>query len=154
MTESELIKCPSCENLEFEAHSVGNLYLDFNEPPNVFTINLKEFCTCTQCGYRIDGVGDLKLTTIDVYIVGDSISGRRHGLNRIAKEKGEDPLADDFWDADLCTDGVSFKRTGGKGLIDIPIFWVFTKSAWKRAENDPEFRLIEGQYAVNLQDMT
>ncbi len=143
-----LIKCPSCENLEFEAHSMGNLNLTFQKPPGVTIINSKRFCTCTQCGYRIDGVDDLKLTTIDVYIVGDSISGRRQGLSRITMLISYG-VGNDKDRADMDKQGYfEFTKPGHSKA------YVFTKSAWKRAENDPEFRLIEGQYAVNLQDMT
>ena len=163
MTEPVLILCPNCNNQEFEAHSISKLFLVHaegaelaarlsewkSEPDFLRESSIRKLYTCYQCGYAIGDKDDLKMTTIDVYIVGDSISGRRHGLAKVSRG------LDAKWD--IAAMGMLLASDGYFGFGDKdgrPASWVFTKSAWKRAEADHEFRLTEGQYAVNLKDLT
>lgn len=155
----KLIECPSCGKQDFEIHHRSTL----SPVPDsdVFVPTYKStFYTCMVCGYRLDDAGDLKLTTIDVYIVGDSISGRRQGLTRIIAATGFRNPDDKFLDS---WKKASLDRLANEGYF--PLIYdsngspkegcpfVFTKGGWKRAEADPGFRLMEGQYAVNLKEM-
>ena len=159
--EATPVKCPSCEKEDFEVHLISNLHLTPEEeniqstaPPNsLIELNVRKYFTCVECNYVISSPDDLEMITIDVCIVGDSISGRRQGLNKIGcmlvipekwMESSMDALAKDGYI------NIKFKVSDHEERK----FWVFTKSGWKRAENDPEFRLTEGQYAVNIMEMT
>ncbi len=147
---SRLVNCPSCDNQEFEIHERSTL--SPAAPSGTGTDALiptykYNFYTCMECGYRLNNVSDLEMVTIDVYIVGDSISGRRQGINRIIKDHGLQDTYNALFDTTMDT-------IGDLGYANHGLGWVFTKSAWKKAENDPGFRLIAGQYAVNIKEMT
>jgi len=157
MPEPNLVSCPSCGNKEFEIHEWSTLSPVPSGDSFVPTF-IQNFYICMQCGYRLDTTADLELTAIDVYIVGDSISGRRQGLNRVLAQVGRlKCMSSDEWMAgtmgELAKSGyISFRHDYDTKTIQEKS-WIFTKSAWKRAEGNPEFRLTEGQYAVNLKGM-
>jgi hypothetical protein len=82
------------------------------------------------------------MLTINVYIVGDSVSGRRQGLFKITKKTGIEFGA-------TAMDGLS--RHGYFQLADDGA-WVFTKGAWQRAESD-NLRFADQQYVTNIEEM-
>lgn len=141
-TGDNIIVCPNCGGIEFEFRLISNLKI---KGESIVEDNAHRIHTCVKCGYNISGMADLNLRIIDVYIVGDSISGRRQGLNKIAAETN-----------------ISFKmletiKTLSEGYFNVTKApegpWIFTRDAWKRAKSDPNFRLAEGQYGVNVKDM-
>ena len=102
------------------------------------------------------------MITIDVYIVGDSISGRRQGLNKIAKgsDYGWDEMAMEWLSKNgyfqLIHPGnapINYAKGAAQVIRGDDSPWVFTEGAWRRAEADPGFQLIAEQYAVNLKEM-
>ncbi len=165
MPDTELIKCPSCEKEDYEVHLISNLHFTPKEvsiqstaPANtLIELNVRKYFTCLECNYVISSPDDLEMITIDVYIVGDSISGRRQGLNKITKgvwSIWQEKAGLEMVMKQLAKDGfvrLMYELDGITPKNDSP--WVFTKGAWKRAENDPGFRLTEGQYAVNIKEM-
>lgn len=148
--DSNIIICPNpnCGNKEFEFRLICNLRL---RPDGIITEdNAHRIHSCAKCGYNISDAKDLALKTIDVYIVGDSISGRRQGLNKMYRAwplpVDKDIMVATMMD-ELARDGYSKRDSLSEG------YWIFTKSAWKRAQQDPEFRLSDGQYTVNVKEM-
>lgn len=154
MSTPELIKCPNCGTLEFEIHTIVNLTLEAGIIDNgaITWRNPREVRTCIACGYTINSAEDLEMVTLNVYIIGDSISHRRHGLVNLSKKVGDRKWLDS--EMDLLANPGYFKFQ----LPKIPEsghawVWVFTKSAWKRAQSDDSFRLIDKQYSVNVEEM-
>ena len=138
------VQCPSCGNIEFQICPRANLEL----AGEVITeIDVKKVYSCIVCDYTISEVSDLELLTITVYIIGDSISGRRQGLRRVTEAIG----------FVVGTEGqmVLLANQGGFPLElgDGTIAWVFTKSGWKRFDADPVQRLANKQHIVKIEEM-
>ena len=142
MPEPELIKCPSCEGIDFDVRLITNLIMA-SATAEIESYNIRKAFVCPSCGYTIGGLEDLDMSTIYVYLIGDSLSGRRQGMNKIEAKTGI-AIDPDKHAGRLAVVGY-FK------LADDA--YVFTKSAWKRSDADPEFRLTDGQYAVQIEEM-
>ncbi len=134
------VQCPSCGNIEFQLRLITNLEL----ADEVLTeMDMKKSYSCVVCDYTIGEVDDLEMLTITVYIVGDSMSGRRQGLSRIK-------------DLDIDRAGVLdvLAANGCYRYNDDPKSpWVFTRSAWKRFDADPAQRLADKQHGVKIEEM-
>jgi len=150
--------CPNCGCNRHEIHHVGQLQHNADEEAaergEYFVLAYEDiFFTCIECGYVITDPQDLNLLTITVYIVGDSISKRRQGLNKIAIDiKYRAPLliSEPYSRAMYFLHEIGYFRIG----IDDEISpWIFTKAAWKKAQHDLEFRLTDKQYTVNVKEM-
>jgi hypothetical protein len=140
----EPIKCPSCDSTRFEVHEIVNLMID---GVGIKQINERKPYTCVKCNFAIENIGDLNMTTIDVYLVGNSMSGMRQGLRKVLKVIDVSLKQGDY---DLASQG--FHETGGLEGPEEP--WIFTKLQWEKVSTGTDFRLMEGQYTVNLVDMT
>ncbi len=78
------LKCPQCDGEEFMVIPIMTLKLEGNEI--VTNKPVKDMFSCIKCGNRVETKDDIEPVTVIVYIVGDSHSGRRQGLNKIFKK--------------------------------------------------------------------
>lgn len=148
----ESVKCPNCNSDRFEArlyytlnlhtealkqipkeerNSIEYLILGGSAPQMVYI--------CKECRYTIKSLADLNILEIKVYIVGNSISKQRQGINYLASLKKFELIPD----------------LGDNGYIKlIGDSWVFTKDAWQKYQQDPSFRLSDSRYNVKIRDLS
>ncbi len=128
-----MIKCPQCNGELFMVIPIMTLKLNGNEI--VIDEPQKNMFSCIKCGHRVETKDDIEPTTVIIYIIGDSHSGRRQGLNRIYKEhKFSFPLANESLDL--------------SGYVNIEKAWIFTKSAWKKFKGGETFPLADNAHKI------
>ncbi len=142
------IICPKCNCDKFEVHSVGGL--DLASGIYLMLQNSSKYFTCVQCEYVIARPSDINaLTEIVVYVLGNSLSKQRQGLNIITEKESGVPNP---WRNLLFLDGYfAILNPDGSPSKNGP--WVFTRAAWKEYQANPEFNLGEEQYVVKIKEL-
>ena len=137
-----MIKCPSCNGEKFEHHIISGLLMAEDKiVPSALETDRKYY-TCVECEYVIAQPSDLNLTTVNVYVLGESLSKQRQGLKHLLDEGLLSPAPDQ-----IKTDEQSIRLFG---YFEISGNWVFTKPAWKTYEATPDFPLAEGQHKTEV----
>ncbi len=91
-----------------------------------------------KCEHAIGEPSDLNLKKVKIYILGNSLSKQRQGLNRLREEKVLSSYSETVFNKT-----VPFIDSNGYDS------WLFTKSKWEKYQANPEFPLInEGQYII------
>ena len=147
-----MINCPRCNGDRFEVHFVGAIRLRFDTI--VQTGCPSKYYTCVECDYVIASPSDLDLKTATVYVLGNSLSKRRQGMNKIKEETAAWYL----WGSTekamhmISQAGyLAFSGGGGVPYTDGP--WIFTKAAWEKYQADPQFPLAEGQHLTEVKEL-
>lgn len=153
----EPVKCPNCDNDRFELHVYHTLNLhtgalkqaakEDSDSIEYLTLGAKEPQTayiCSKCGYTIESLADLNILEIAVYVVGNSISKQRQGVNYISDKIAK--LQTHIIDVAKILQKIGYVQYGG--------FWIFTKNAWKQYQQDPKFNLSESKYIIKIKDLS
>jgi len=134
-----MVECPQCGETNFMVIPIMTLILVGNE---IETNELKgQMFSCIKCGNRVEMKDDIEPETVTVYIVGDSHSGRRQGLNKIFKKhEFSFPLVNESMDA--------------MGYVNISVAWIFTISAWKRFKDGETIPLSDKAHKITEINLT
>ncbi len=144
-----MIKCPICNGDKFEIHSVGGLEM----VSGVYSMlqNASKYFTCVQCEYVIAQPSDIDAPDeIVVYVLGNSLSKQRQGMNKIMGEASSPaPIIGVRMLQEKGYFGIS--NPDGTPRKDGP--WIFTKESWKEYQANPKFDLGEGRYVIKIEEM-
>jgi predicted nucleic-acid-binding Zn-ribbon protein len=124
------LKCPQCGEIEFIILPVVTLRVG-NEIE--IETNLRNEVSCKKCGFRAETKEDFEPVTVKVWIVGNSNSKRRQGINKISK-------TEDF-DTVRAANNLQFKA-----YAQIKGGWIFTVDRWKKHVNGDTVALSERNY--------
>ena len=132
------LKCPQCGEEEFVILPVGTLRVG-NEI-EIETPLRNEF-SCKGCGFRAETKEDFNPVTVKVWIIRNSVSGRRQDINKISKTEQFDIIK--------VANRIEFKK-----YAQIENGWIFTSDRWKKHINGDTVKLSDRNYKLDETNLT